>query len=329
MVPQQPTLVPGVLDIKPSENMEPEIDKDAGLLRAPRLSAPGPLSILSGTEATGFNQKIEERLETETVVSYATTSHGLDGEAIELPPPPSDASSKDEFICPYCHVVCPSHQGRGKAWRSHVLHDMQPYICTYHPCPTSDQLFANKNTWLEHERLVHRRIWQCHEHPSFVSASKEAFQIHLQNAHVNLTTAQAQQLANFAEASTRDERDQCPFCLSSGPFPEGLHSHMAYHQERIASFALPRYTNMTDEDTSRSGQAQGRRSMDSLHSGSDITDEEYDEEKLEDREAYLVRALRSYAARRDNELGFAEGQVILVFGGTQKWLKGYYLTDLQ
>jgi hypothetical protein len=74
-------------------------------------------TIISGTEATRFDPKNEDRLDTETVISYATTAYGLEGDAVILPPPPPDAATQPEFRCQICHVVCPSKQGRGKEWR--------------------------------------------------------------------------------------------------------------------------------------------------------------------------------------------------------------------
>lgn len=72
---------------------------------------------ISGTEATKFNTKREDTIDTETIISYATTAYGVAGEAVKLPPPPPDAATQPEFLCFICHVVCPSKQGKGKDWR--------------------------------------------------------------------------------------------------------------------------------------------------------------------------------------------------------------------
>lgn len=93
---------------------------------SPNLSAtrPGlyPLNeitptIVSGTDATNLDPKIEDKLDTETVISYATTAYGPEGDTVNLPLPPPDAATKSEFLCPICHVVCPSKQGTQKGWR--------------------------------------------------------------------------------------------------------------------------------------------------------------------------------------------------------------------
>jgi hypothetical protein len=78
---------------------------------------PGQKTILSGTDATKFDPKLDDKLDAETVISYATTAKGTDGKAVAIPSPPLEASLMPEFNCPYCWITCPSKQGKGKAWR--------------------------------------------------------------------------------------------------------------------------------------------------------------------------------------------------------------------
>jgi hypothetical protein len=77
----------------------------------------GPKTMLSATDFSMYNGDLDDQLDTETVVFYATTAHDVDGNSPELPPPPPDAASKSEFVCPYCWVACPSKQGKGKLWK--------------------------------------------------------------------------------------------------------------------------------------------------------------------------------------------------------------------
>ena len=73
--------------------------------------------ILSATEATKYDQKSDGEVDAQSTISYATTAYDSDGNAIDLPQPPSAAALQSEFICPYCNVVCPSRHGKGKSWR--------------------------------------------------------------------------------------------------------------------------------------------------------------------------------------------------------------------
>jgi hypothetical protein len=81
------------------------------------IPTPGPKTLLSGTDFSMYNCDLDDQLDTETVVSYATTAHDINGNSPKLPPPPPDAASKSEFVCPYCWVACPSKQGKGKSWK--------------------------------------------------------------------------------------------------------------------------------------------------------------------------------------------------------------------
>ncbi len=75
-------------------------------------------TLLSGTEATKFHERLDDRTESETVISYAFTALDADGHGVELPNPPPEAFKGKDFVCPYCSVVCPARYGQRKAWRS-------------------------------------------------------------------------------------------------------------------------------------------------------------------------------------------------------------------
>ncbi|KAL4769997.1 hypothetical protein BDW60DRAFT_209402 [Aspergillus nidulans var. acristatus] len=61
----------------------------------------GPKTMVSGTNFSMYNCRLDDQLDTETVISYATTAYDVDGKSPELPPPPPDAAAKSEFV--YCH----------------------------------------------------------------------------------------------------------------------------------------------------------------------------------------------------------------------------------
>ena len=81
-------------------------------------------SMLSGTEATTYDRKLDDYPNTQSVISYATTAFDSRGNSVDLPPPPAAATRGFEFLCPYCGVVCPSRHGKHRAWRyvPFVLH---------------------------------------------------------------------------------------------------------------------------------------------------------------------------------------------------------------
>jgi hypothetical protein len=74
-------------------------------------------TILSETEGTKYNSKLDDDIGTQSVVSYVSTAYNVDGAAADLPPPPWTQPEQTEFTCPYCCVVCPLRYKSGRSWR--------------------------------------------------------------------------------------------------------------------------------------------------------------------------------------------------------------------
>ncbi|KAK2735766.1 Checkpoint kinase 2, partial [Myotisia sp. PD_48] len=204
---------------------------------------PAPIAasrnFLSTTEATKYDQRFDDPLETNSTISNATTAYNLDGASVKLPPPPSLAPTDSEFVCPFCHVLCPAKIVATKSWRTHVLHDLQPYVCTYSDCPKPEQMYASRHAWLEHERLAHCRVWQCFEHTGMYFDSEQKLLGHLSGHHGHLTGLQMSILAGLSDVTLEDKRKKCPFCFFEGDFPRGFSNHMANHQEELSLFSVP------------------------------------------------------------------------------------------
>ena len=148
--------------------------------------------MLSGTEATHHHQSLDDIVDAKSVTSYAATVTDIHGKGVNLPPPPKGADGERDFECPYCYIICPARYGRGRPWRTHLLQDLQPYICTYPDCEASGQLFRSRREWNEHE-AGHRKAWRCPEHPLAVYSSPAGLRDHLRQQHldsflVNITT---------------------------------------------------------------------------------------------------------------------------------------------
>jgi len=98
----------------PNAGQLPQRHQPAGQIAALSLMEK---SILSGTEATTYDRKLDDSLDTQSVISYASTAFGLHGNSICLPPAPVAASRGAEFLCPYCGIICPSRHGKNRAWK--------------------------------------------------------------------------------------------------------------------------------------------------------------------------------------------------------------------
>ncbi|KAI0127543.1 hypothetical protein BJ170DRAFT_377180 [Xylariales sp. AK1849] len=225
-------------------------------------------TILSGTEGTTYDRKLGDDIDAQSTVSYASTAYNIDGSTAELPSPPVTQPGQSEFTCLYCWVVCPLRHKNGKSWREHVIRDLQPYMCTYPDCLDGDTMYTTRASWLDHEAQMHRKVWRCFEHTDLFK-SKEALRHHLEIAHQDLGKTQAHGMADLGDATIKDERTVCPFCLSGGTFQKDLANHMAFHMEKLACFAVPRNTETGDDGSSNrnsSNGAQGAQSIDSLRS---------------------------------------------------------------
>ncbi|KAK1763391.1 hypothetical protein QBC33DRAFT_598613 [Phialemonium atrogriseum] len=249
-------------------------------------------TILSGTEGSTYDRKLDDGIDTISVVSYTSTAFNIDGTVADLPRPPSIQAGQSEFRCPYCWVVCPERHDIGKPWREHILCDPQPYMCTYEDCPDADALYASRSAWLAHEANVHRRVWRCFAHPEPLFTSQDSLERHLESEHgAVLAQSQIREITKLSHTNTVDQRSMCPFCQTRGPFERGLSNHMAFHMEQLACFAVPR-SSSADEDVSSCGNntnsAQGGRSVCSLASvslnfsdaGFDTSEEEGELEEL-------------------------------------------------
>ncbi|ORY09923.1 hypothetical protein BCR34DRAFT_615529 [Clohesyomyces aquaticus] len=211
-------------------------------------SEKAPKSLLSGTEVTQHHQSLDDIVDSQSVTSYATTTHDLRGNGIELPSPPKAADGEKDFECPYCFIICPARYGRGRPWRTHLLQDLQPYICTYEDCGNHDQLIRSRREWIEHE-ASHRKAWRCPEHPTSVYKSQSGLENHLRLSHADsFPEHQLASIIKISETSTIDLRPKCPICLADADMEGGLQNHIANHLERIASFALPKDVDVVDDD---------------------------------------------------------------------------------
>ncbi|KAK4186118.1 WD40-repeat-containing domain protein [Podospora australis] len=230
-------------------------------------------TILSATEGTAYDRKLDDDVDMQSVISYTSTAFSHDGTSMaDLPQPPRTETGQAEFKCPYCWVVCPIRHAKGKHWREHILQDLQPYMCTYNDCPDPDAMYGTRQAWLSHEAQTHRKVWRCFEH-TVLFGSPRALKEHLETRHPNLGASQIQTMIDLGHATILDDRSVCPFCLSEQPFEQkDLISHMASHMKSLALFSVPISAQDKDDESmsgksnSSGAQGGGGRSVDSLRS---------------------------------------------------------------
>ncbi|KAF1850975.1 uncharacterized protein K460DRAFT_382512 [Cucurbitaria berberidis CBS 394.84] len=238
-------------------------------------------TLLSGTEATQHHQSLDEIVDARSMTSYAVTVKDIHGKGIDLPPPPKAANGDKDFECPYCYIICPARYGRGRAWRTHLLQDLQPYICTYSECESPERLFRGRREWVEHE-ASHRKAWRCPEHPTAIYKTHTGLENHLRRKHIDsFPESEVSNIVKVGETATLDLRQECPICYVSADTADlgDFQSHIAQHLERIATFALPNAIE-DDSDGASSAASRGWSGDMSLHS--DSTEGQEDEKKEAD-----------------------------------------------
>ncbi|KAF2181759.1 hypothetical protein K469DRAFT_691838 [Zopfia rhizophila CBS 207.26] len=256
------------LEVHP-ENPVVVAKKEAASEKAP--------TILSGTEATQHHKSLDEIVDSQSVTSYTTTTRDLTGRGIELPSPPKAADGEKDFECPFCFTICPSRYGKMRPWRTHLLQDLQPYVCTYEGCH-SEQLFRSRREWSEHE-AGHRQVWRCPEHPNAVYRSKSGLEEHLRGEHSdNFPDHQLASIIKVGETSAIDLRQKCPICFAKADMEGGLQNHLANHLERIASFSLPKDIDTMDD------KSDGGSSAASLGSSQDLSTISFDSNSISGQE---------------------------------------------
>lgn len=229
---------------------------------------------------TQHHQSLDDIVDTKSVTSYAVTVKDVHGKGVDLPPPPKAAASDKDFECPYCWIVCPARYGKGRAWKTHLLQDLQPYSCTYSECANPDLLFRSRREWAEHE-ASHRKVWRCPEHPAAVYDSQSGLESHLRQKHLDsIPENEIGTIVEVGEATTLDMRMRCPICYASAD-TEGLgdfQHHIANHLERIATFALP-HSREDESDGASSVASRGSSDSELLDSlPTDATNGRDDEE---------------------------------------------------
>ncbi|KAE8327761.1 hypothetical protein BDV39DRAFT_204775 [Aspergillus sergii] len=159
-----------------------------------------------------------------SMISSSTVVHmpeEANGDWFSIPPPPMHLWGREEFECPYCFTLCPRKMLHQKAWQTHILRDLRPYLCTYEDCRDADQQYDSLSDWINHETIIHQsksRITRNEKGETSIQASRK-----------------------------------CPFCLEDA----GPH-HIATHLRRVACFSLPRSVGDDEDGSLQGSQISGR-----------------------------------------------------------------------
>ncbi|OTA62057.1 hypothetical protein K449DRAFT_465454 [Hypoxylon sp. EC38] len=170
--------------------------------------------------------------------SRLSTVMDLKGEKLEWPAPPSQPTNGQYFTCPYCKILCPQRYLHKDAWRVHLIHDLQPYHCTYEDCRDPHRIYGTRQDWIDHESQ-HSRVWHCQTHSEEFETQPE-YVDHLKTSHPEATADHfSPELISSAVGPSLEPHRDCPFCPTAFSDVTNMERHIMFHLERCAMIALP------------------------------------------------------------------------------------------
>ncbi|KAF7537672.1 hypothetical protein G7054_g3545 [Neopestalotiopsis clavispora] len=202
----------------------------------------------------------------------------IDDSLDTLPPPPAAPGKSKEFVCPFCAIPLEKASYQDSSWRSHVLKDIQPYVCILPNCKTPYSLYANGDSWINHMCTGHTITkWKCsntsHIKP-LIFDTEAQFSAHTESTHEELTGEEVLELATLSSFQVPREPEamvwpECPICTVSLDGFDFLSAccHIAQDLLNFAFYSLPEGTELensqslqlSDRLSSSSDGAIGRR----------------------------------------------------------------------
>ncbi|KPI42849.1 UV excision repair protein rhp23 [Cyphellophora attinorum] len=191
-------------------------------------------------EQIDFGEKASVR----SAVTRAPSLRGPGGQRAEWPAIPQglkEVSDGQLFECPYCFNLCPvRYKETSAAWKSHLIHDLMPYSCTFPNCDNADHLYDSLADWTSHE-MTHSKVWVCLEHTDEEFTTSNEYAVHARQFHAADANDMLRSEALAARMTgSRQSGRHCPFCLIAIVSSAEMQKHVAWHLELLALGNLPR-----------------------------------------------------------------------------------------
>ncbi|KAK0673572.1 hypothetical protein QBC41DRAFT_240974 [Cercophora samala] len=221
------------------EHLAPAVTQTSGNTRTVPTRAERSLA----TTATKLDANILRPNNTKSVASsrsLASTIITQQGRKLEWPTPPTHLIDRNTkaFTCPFCHIICPESLLDRNQWRSHVVHDLMPYLCTYEDCSDPDRLYSSHREWLNHEN-EHTYVWHCASHQQEFE-TEDDYTGHIKERHPDARPEHIlpEYVAEQIRPSLKPKRD-CPLCPTVFETVVEMQKHMKIHLERLAIICFP------------------------------------------------------------------------------------------
>ncbi|KAH7006423.1 hypothetical protein EDB82DRAFT_493554 [Fusarium venenatum] len=154
-----------------------------------------------------------------------------------------------EVTCPYCFHVLPIRDVIDDTkWKMHVKDDLDPYVCLFEECESSDQLYSHSGQWIKHMR-DHTLRWRCKSkaHGEFTTKTRADYIQHMNTCHPGkFKDAQLAVLADRGAVTGGPLFTACPLC-GIDKTETTMESHVVSHMRLLALKSLPVALDDTDE----------------------------------------------------------------------------------
>ncbi|KAI0900540.1 hypothetical protein F4806DRAFT_159830 [Annulohypoxylon nitens] len=170
----------------------------------------GPLVVPS---ATTFASHISQRAP--SAVPSVNSADSESHEELIFPPRPVPNHGLTEVTCPYClDTLSNLEMSNDEEWRSHILEDLDSFVCLFDHCDEPNVLYRHSEEWLLHMRK-HVRRWRCSTkfHGVIDFNSRHEYEIHVKQSHKKIySSTQLDILAERSMHSSGPLLDTCPLC---------------------------------------------------------------------------------------------------------------------
>ena len=173
------------------------------------------MSLLSETTASRFTESRFRPDAPSTKASSILTPTGTQKRRLNVPPPPKIPSGAIEFHCPHCNVVVPVSEAKGKRWKSHIIQDLEPYVCLVDSCPEGSRSFRDRSSWFTHMR-THAKEWVCAlpGHQELTFRVEAEYDNHIQLIHQgHFKDLQLEMIKLRSERQGPVPFRNCPLCM--------------------------------------------------------------------------------------------------------------------
>ncbi|KAI0102119.1 hypothetical protein GGR51DRAFT_574262 [Nemania sp. FL0031] len=238
-----------------------DIDRNREIIPTTPPSEPNPTTSSLATSATELaGLKPEDLKSAISTQSRISTVIDVRSKTLNWPPPPKTIDDGEYFECPYCRTICPARYLQKGAWENHLIHDLQPYCCTYELCRDPNRLYGSRQEWIDHESQ-HTTIWYCAEH-DIEHETQPKYIDHLRLDHPKIAAEYfSEELLGAAMHSSMKVHRDCPFCATAFTNIEEMEDHIAFHLERLALVALGSAENISADNKASTCSADNQQAQ--------------------------------------------------------------------